>query len=197
MVLAVGNPFGLSHTVTFGIVSAKGRADVGIVDYEDFIQTDAAINEGNSGGALIDAEGKLLGINAATFSRSREFTGIGLATPADLAMSVARDLAKYGKVIRGWVGLEVQTIFMTGSDAPSLLVTGTHPQGPAARSGVREGDIITHIDREPVGDGQATMHQIAMLRPGEDVALSLLRDSVEMDIRVTVAAKPQVATADS
>lgn len=190
VVLAIGNPYGFGHSVSQGIISALGRYGLRLSTYEDFIQTDAAINEGNSGGALIDTEGRLLGINAATFSRSREFTGIGLATPADLAMGVTRDLVAYGKVIRGWMGLEVQTIYLTGSEAPSLLVTGTHPQGPAARSGVREGDIITHIDMEPVIDGQSAMNQIALLKPGDTVELSVLRGEEELNLNVTVATRP-------
>jgi serine protease DegS len=194
VVLAIGNPYGFGHSVSQGIISALGRYGLRLSTYEDFIQTDAAINEGNSGGALIDTEGRLLGINTATFSRSREFTGIGLATPADLAMGVAQELVAYGRVIRGWMGLEVQTIFMTGSSSPSLLVTGTHPQGPAARNGIREGDIITHIDMEPVVDGRITMNQIAMLRPGDAVELSLLRGSDEIQVSVVVGSRP---TADS
>ncbi|MDJ0877008.1 MAG: trypsin-like peptidase domain-containing protein [Halieaceae bacterium] len=190
VVLAIGNPYGFGHSVSQGIVSALGRYGLRLSTYEDFIQTDAAINEGNSGGALIDTEGRLLGINAATFSRSREFTGIGLATPADLAMGVAQDLVAYGRVIRGWMGLDVQNIFMTGSDTPSLLVTGTHPDGPAARNGIREGDIITHIDMEPVVDGRITMTQIALLRPGDEVELSLLRGAAEVNVNVVVGSRP-------
>ncbi len=190
VVLAIGNPYGFGHSVSQGIVSALGRYGLRLSTYEDFIQTDAAINEGNSGGALIDTEGRLLGINAATFSRSREFTGIGLATPADLAMGVAQDLVAYGRVIRGWMGLDVQNIFMTGSDTPSLLVTGTHPDGPAARNGIREGDIITHIDMEPVVDGRLTMTQIALLRPGDAVELSLLRGVEEINLNVIVGSRP-------
>jgi serine protease DegS len=197
VVLAIGNPYGFGHSVSQGIISALGRYGLRLSTYEDFIQTDAAINEGNSGGALIDTQGRLLGINAATFSRSREFTGIGLATPADLAMGVTQDLAAYGKVIRGWMGLEVQTIFMTGAESPSLLVTGTHPQGPAARSGVREGDVITHIDMEPVIDGQVTMNQIALLRPGDAVELNLLRGSEEIHLNVIVASRPVQQSAGS
>ena len=190
VVLAIGNPYGFGHSVSQGIISALGRYGLRLSTYEDFIQTDAAINEGNSGGALIDTEGRLLGINAATFSRNREFTGIGLATPADLAMGVTRDLVTYGKVIRGWMGLEVQTIYLTGSESPSLLVTGTHPQGPAAKGGIREGDIITHIDMEPVVDGQSTMNQIALLKPGDAVELNLLRRDEEITLNVIVGSQP-------
>ena len=190
VVLAIGNPYGFGHSVSQGIISGLGRYGLRLSTYEDFIQTDAAINQGNSGGALIDAEGRLLGINTATFSRSREFTGIGLATPADLAMGVAQDLAVYGRVIRGWMGLEVQTIYMTGASSPSLLVTGTHPEGPAAKNGIREGDIITHIDMEPVVDGQITMNQISLLRPGDAVELSLLRGDEEIQVSVVVGSRP-------
>jgi len=191
VVLAIGNPYGFGHSVSQGIISALGRYGLRLSTYEDFIQTDAAINEGNSGGALIDSEGRLLGINAATFSRSREFTGIGLATPVDLALGVTEDIVAYGKVIRGWMGLSVQTIFMTGSDNPSLLVTGLDPLGPAARSGVREGDIITHIDMEPVQDGRSTMNQIALLRPGDAVDLTLRRGDEDVRLNVVVGTKPQ------
>ncbi len=191
VVLAIGNPYGFGHSVSQGIISALGRYGLQLSTYEDFIQTDAAINEGNSGGALIDADGRLLGINAATFSRSREFTGIGLATPVDIALGVTEDLVAYGKVIRGWMGLEVQTIFMTGSDTPSLLVTGADPRGPAARNGIREGDIITHINRQPVLDGRTTMNQIATLRPGDAVALTLRRGSDAIELELMVGARPQ------
>ena len=197
VVLAIGNPYGFGHSVSQGIISALGRYGLRLSTYEDFIQTDAAINEGNSGGALIDTEGRLLGINAATFSRSRDFTGIGLATPADLAMGVTKDLVAYGKVIRGWMGLEVQTIYLTGSESPSLLVTGTHPEGPAARGGIREGDIITHIDMEPVLDGQATMNQIAMLKPGDAVELSLLRGEDLVSLNIIVGSQPVTRGAGS
>ncbi len=110
MVLAVGNPFGLSQTVTMGIISAIGRANVGIVDYEDFIQTDAAINPGNSGGALVNLKGELIGINTAIFSQSGGYIGIGFAIPSTMAKSVMQSLIKHGKVIRGWVGVSIQDV---------------------------------------------------------------------------------------
>ena len=109
-VLAIGNPFGLDHTVTMGIVSAKGRANVGITDYEDFIQTDAAINPGNSGGALINLKGELVGVNTAILSRSGGYQGIGFAIPSNMAKAVMESLVKYGKVIRGWLGISVQNL---------------------------------------------------------------------------------------
>jgi serine protease DegS len=192
IVLAIGNPYGFGHTVTQGIISALGRYGLNLSTYEDFIQTDAAINQGNSGGALIDTEGRLLGINAATFSRRGESTGIGLATPADLAMGVTQDLVNYGKVIRGWMGLEVQTISGPGLQRQSLRVTGTHPRGPAAKTGIKEGDIITHIDMQPVMDGRATMHQIALLRPGDAVEISLRRGEQDLVLQVIVGIRPEL-----
>lgn len=190
IVLAIGNPYGFGHSVSQGIISALGRYGLNLSTYEDFIQTDAAINQGNSGGALIDAQGKLLGINAATYSRSGESTGIGLAIPIDLVMGVTQDLLNYGKVIRGWMGLEVQTVFLSDQPAPSLLVTGTHPQGPAARAGMLPGDIITHINMRPVSDGRATMHQIALLRPGDAVELNLQRAGESQLVQVIVGVRP-------
>jgi serine protease DegS len=190
-VLAIGNPYGFGHSVSQGIVSAVGRYGLNLSTYEDFIQTDAAINQGNSGGALIDTKGRLLGINAAIYSASGESTGIGLATPADLALGVTQDLVNFGKVIRGWMGLEVQAVFIQGQLRPSLLVTGTHPQGPAARSGISTGDVITHINMQPVADGQATMHQIALLRPGDVVEVSLRRETEELNLQVIVGIRPE------
>ena len=191
IVLALGNPYGFGHSVTQGIISALGRYGLNLSTYEDFIQTDAAINQGNSGGALIDTEGRLLGINAATFSRSGESTGIGLATPVDLVMGVTQDLVNYGKVIRGWMGLEVQAVFSEGQQQRSLRVTGTHPRGPAAKAGINEGDIITHIDMQPVMDGRATMHQIALLRPGDAVEISLQREQQKLVLQVIVGIRPE------
>lgn len=191
VVLAIGNPYGFGHSVSQGIISALGRYGLRLSTYEDFIQTDAAINEGNSGGALIDTEGRLLGINTATYSRSGESTGIGLATPADLAMGVAQDLVAYGTVIRGWIGLSVEMVYASGSSTPSLLVINTHPEGPAARNGIRSGDIITHIDMEPVQDVQLAMQKIALLRPGDAVDVSLQRGSENLNMRVIVSARPE------
>ena len=118
-------------------------------------------------------------------------------TALEIKPDHAKSLVNYGRVIRGWMGLEVQTIFMSGAASPSLLVTGTHPDGPAARAGIREGDIITHIDMEPVVDGQITMNQIALLRPGDAVELSLLRDNEDITVNVIVGSRPVAESAGS
>ena len=190
IVLAIGNPYGFGHSVSQGIISALGRHGLNLSTYEDFIQTDAAINQGNSGGALIDTGGRLLGINTAIFSRSGEYTGIGLATPVDLVMDVSRDVINYGKVIRGWMGLEAQALSTPGRTGQALLVTGLHPRGPAARAGIRQGDAITHIDRQPVVNGRATMRRIASLRPGTAVSVSLQRNGEEIIVQVVVGERP-------
>ena len=139
-VIAIGNPFGLSHTVTFGIVSAKGRTGMGIAEYEDFIQTDAAINPGNSGGPLVDLEGKIVGVNTAIFSRSGGYQGIGFAVPINMARRVMNELIENGQVSRGWLGVGIQDMTPELAKAFGLdkakgsLVTGVMPGTPAELS---------------------------------------------------------------
>ena len=158
VVLAIGNPYGFGHSVSQGIVSALGRYGLNLSTYEDFIQTDAAINQGNSGGALIDTQGRLLGINTAIYSQTNKSNGIGLTIPSDLAISVMQDLRRYGKVIRGWMGLEVQQVLLAGNQSPhALRVSATYPAGPADKAGILPGDLITHIDMQAVRDGQFAM----------------------------------------
>src|SRR6266704_6755085 len=150
IVLAVGNPFGLRQTVTMGIISAVGRGGMGIVDYENFIQTDAAINIGNSGGALVDTEGRLLGINTAIFSRSGGNQGIGFAIPASLARDVMQSLREKGRVVRGYIVASVQTLTPALADAMKLkgqltgaLVSEVSLKSPAEKAGIKTGDVIT------------------------------------------------------
>lgn len=195
VVLAIGNPFGFGHSVSQGIISALGRYGLNLSRYEDFIQTDAAINLGNSGGALIDAEGRLLGINTATWRRGAsgdQALGIGLATPADLALDVVQDLLRYGKVIRGWMGLEVRVLSESPLQAgpQQLEVVAIEPSGPAARAGVKLGDIIVEIDRRSVLNGRETMHQIAMLRPGDKIAMRVQRNTTLIDMDAVVGVRP-------
>src|SRR5213595_2396440 len=160
IVLAIGNPFGLRQTVTMGIISAVGRGGIGIVDYENFIQTDAAINMGNSGGALVDTEGRLLGINTAIFSRSGGNQGIGFAIPANLAREVMRSLREKGRVVRGYIGASVQTLTPELADAFKLkkatgaLVGEVSPKSPAEKAGIKTGDVITSVDGKKIGDSR-------------------------------------------
>ncbi len=190
VVLAIGNPYGFGNSVSQGIVSALGRYGLNLSTYEDYIQTDAAINQGNSGGALIDAEGRLVGINTAIYSQTGASVGIGLAIPSDLALQVMRDLVSYGKVIRGWMGLEVQPLF-SADNRQSLAVIAAAENGPAAKAGIRAGDIITHINMQAVVDGRSTMQQIALLRPGNAIEITVLREGVEINFQAVVGQRPE------
>jgi serine protease DegS len=197
VVLAIGNPYGFGQTVTQGIISATGRYGLRLSTYENFIQTDAAINPGNSGGALIDAQGKLLGINTAIYTKTGGYQGIGLATPSDLALRIMSDLIQYGKVIRGWLGIEVQAISPSLAQTYQLplnngvVITGTYKDGPADSSGLLAGDIITRINGQPVGDGHAGMNFIAATRPGETVALDVVRNGTAISLNAIVGSRPE------
>ncbi len=190
VVMAIGNPYGFGHSVSQGIISALGRYGLNLSTYEDYIQTDAAVNQGNSGGALINTRGQLIGINTAIFFRSGDSVGIGLAIPNDLAMQVSRDLQAYGRVIRGWVGLEVQPLY-GANNRQSLQVIATAPGSPAAKAGIQNGDIITHINMQAVVDGRSTMQQIALLRPGNAIDVTLLRSGEEMNLQAVVGQRPE------
>lgn len=200
VVLAIGNPLGFGHSVTQGIVSALGRYGLQPNAYEDYIQTDASIHLGNSGGALIDTRGRLLGINTLIYTGNGEgqntATGIGisLATPVNLAVFVMQDLIDYGEVIRGWLGVSVEPIGIkldNGNIAQALAVLEVAANGPARKAGVMPGDLITHINDEPVKDGRLIMHRIALLRPGDSVDISLLRGREKMELRAVVSALSQ------
>ncbi|KAA1192775.1 PDZ domain-containing protein [Pseudohalioglobus sediminis] len=202
VVLAIGNPLGFGHTVTQGIVSALGRYGLQLNTYEDYIQTDAIIHQGNSGGALIDTRGKLLGINTLIYTASNQDgtspTGIGisLAIPINLASYVMRDLIEYGEVIRGWLGVSVEPVRMTtGGQQQALLVVAMAENSPAKRAGVETGDLITHIDGEAVLDGRQTMHQIARLRPGDAISVTVLRDQQSLELRAVVGVQGQSSPA--
>ena len=158
LVIAVGNPYGLSHTVTMGIVSAVGRANVGIADYEDFIQTDAAINPGNSGGALVNTRGELVGINTAIFSTSGGYQGIGFAIPSNMAKNVMNSLIKHGKVVRGWLGVTIQDLTPELSKhfdikaEKGVLISDVVEDSPAEKAGLKRGDLIIKYDEREVKD---------------------------------------------
>ncbi|HEX8476051.1 MAG TPA: DegQ family serine endoprotease [Pyrinomonadaceae bacterium] len=198
--LAVGNPLGIGQTVTSGIISAKGRS-TGLSDgsFEDFLQTDAAINRGNSGGALVNTSGELIGINSQILSPSGGNIGIGFAIPANMAKSVMEQLVKTGKVRRGMLGVQIQQI--TSDLAAGLglkevrgaLVSTVQPGSPAERAGVRRGDVIVSLNGAPVADSNSLRNQVARTQPGTEVALTVLRDGREQQLRVTLAELPSRA----
>jgi len=195
-VIAIGNPFGLNQTVTSGIVSATGRANVGIADYEDFIQTDAAINPGNSGGALVNAKGELIGINTAIFSTSGGYQGIGFAIPSNMAKVVMESLVKKGKVIRGWLGVSIQTITpelakqFDLKDEKGVLVGDVVEDSPAEKAGIQRGDVIIEFEGKEVNDPSSLRNMVASTSPGKEVGIKLLRDGKAKTVNVTIAELP-------
>ena len=197
VVLAIGNPFGVGQTVTQGIVSAMGRQGLGINAFEDFIQTDAAINPGNSGGALVDVAGNLVGVNSAIYSRSGGNQGIGFAIPASLAKTVMQAIIKDGKVVRGWLGIEVRTLneplaAKIGSRVKKgVAVAGVVRGGPAHKGGMEPGDIMVSINGEAVNDAQAAINRIAALKPGSDMRTVVMRNNQEVALRVRIGERPR------
>jgi serine protease Do len=189
-VIAIGNPFGLGHTVTTGVVSAVSRSlETDDRVYQDFIQTDASINPGNSGGPLLDARGRLVGINAAIRPNAQ---GIGFAIPADRALTVARDLVDFGQVRIAWLGLDVEEVRIArgGRRAAALRVHRVHPGGPASTQGVEEGDFLVSVDSRSV-QGRADLNAyLASVEPGEAVALTLHRDDRPIQATLPTGAVP-------
>ena len=196
VVLAIGNPFGVGQTVTMGIVSALGRSQLGVSAFENFVQTDAAINPGNSGGALIDIQGNLIGINTVIFSRSGGSQGIGFAIPAETVRQVMDQLIAYGKVVRGWLGVETQDLTRTLAEsfgigpAGGALIAGVVRGGPAEEGGIRPGDVVVAIEGKPVGDSSALLNAVAALKPGSSAAVTLVRERKELKVTVKVGTRP-------
>ncbi|MCA8899832.1 MAG: Do family serine endopeptidase [Hyphomonas sp.] len=202
LVLAIGNPFGVGQTVTSGIVSATARTDVGINDYSFFIQTDAAVNPGNSGGALIDTKGQLLGVNTAIYSRGGGSNGIGFAIPAEMVKRVVDAAMNEGTFVRPWLGLAAQTVSYDMAKAQGLsrpvgvMVTEVYDDGPADRAGLRRGDLITAIDGREVFDEKGLKFLAAVRNPGETAQLNVLRGGRNQAIGVRVAPPPGATEAD-
>ena len=196
IVLAVGNPFGVGQTVTTGIVSATGRGNLGIEDYEDFIQTDAAINPGNSGGALVDVEGRLIGINTAIFSRTGGNQGIGFAIPSDLARNVMDSLISYGSVARGYLGVMIQDVTpalakeFNLKDTSGALVGDVEAKGPAAKAGLKDGDVVLEYNGKNVVDSRRLRLAVGETKPGTTVPIKICRNGDTKTLDVTVQSLP-------
>ncbi len=201
IVIAVGNPFGFNQTVTSGIVSAKGRTNVGIIDYEDFIQTDAAINPGNSGGPLVNIEGEVVGITTAIASRSGGYQGIGFAIPSNSAKLIMDDLVKTGKVRRGLLGVNIQDV--TDSLAKSFgrtgsggaLVSQVIEGGPADKAGIKAGDIILKFNGEPVTGAAQLKNLVGKEKPGSTAKLTVFRNKETLDVTAHITERTKEAIA--
>jgi len=197
LVLAFGSPFGLSSTVTLGIISALGRGNVGIADYEDFIQTDAAINPGNSGGALVNMNGDLIGINTAIFSRTGGSEGIGFAIPSSIALDIVESLQKTGKVVRGWMGVAIQEItpalaksFKLPEQRKGVLVSDVNENGPSYEAGIKRGDVVVAFNGKDVQSVSQLRNLVARTMVGRDAQVKILRDGKEQTLNVKVAERP-------
>jgi len=197
IVFAIGNPFGLNQTVTMGMISAVGRANVGIADYEDFIQTDAAINPGNSGGALINARGELIGINTAILSRTGGYQGIGFAVPSTMARQVMDSLVKYKKVVRGWLGVSIQEVTSDLAeefgvkDLKGALVSGIIKGSPAEKAAIKQGDVILQYNGKVVEDTGHLRNMVSQTPIGTKVHVKLLRQKKEVEVDVVIAELPK------
>ena len=197
-VLAIGNPLGLQQTVTHGIVSAIDRKQLGVATFENFIQTDAAINEGNSGGALINAAGELVGINTAVIAKNMDATGvegIGFAIPVNLARGVMRDIIAHGHVVRGWSGIIAddfsdEQAAEYGLARGGVVITNLYANGPAANAGLRVGDILLAIDGRSLRNAQDAMAQLATHKPGGTVQLRVQRGAEVQELQCKVVERP-------
>jgi len=196
VVLAIGNAFGMGQTVTQGIVSATRRRGFNIADFENFIQTDAAINPGNSGGALIDVHGNLLGINTANLDQNGYAGGIGFAIPADTAIQTLNDIVEFGRVVRGWLGVEAQSLSPQLAQSFKLrstngvLITHVYSGGPADKAGLRPGDVITRINNQMVGDGRWGQQEIGESRPGDKVSIEIVRQGKLQVMEAVLGSEP-------
>ncbi len=197
VVLAIGNPYGLSQTVTQGIVSATGRGLLGLTTFENFIQTDAAINTGNSGGALVNTRGELVGINTAVLAQDIATEGISFAIPVNLVRGVVRELKEHGRVIRGWLGMEpgdltpVELAELGLEGSGGILLERIHEGSPASRAGLRRGDVLVAIDGAPIGNTQQALLRVAGVKPGTLLAITGIRDGKRFQTEAVVGERPQ------
>lgn len=198
VVLAIGNPFGVGQTVTQGIISATGRTGLGINTYEDFIQTDAAINPGNSGGALIDVAGNLIGVNTAIFSRTGGSLGIGFAIPAQICQQVLDSILQEGRVVRGWLGIEVRGLNQTNplntESNAGVQVMGVLKNGPADQAGIRKGDIILSINDQAFENSNQLISYVGRQKPNSEVPAVILRADKKLNITIKIAERPESTT---
>jgi len=198
VVLAIGNALGLNNSVTLGIVSGLGRSDLNIATVEEFIQTDAAINAGNSGGALINANGEIVGINSSTINQRSGAQGIGFAIPVAIARRVLADIIEFGSVRRGWLGAEVSDIQLNnllrrgGPPQAGVEITEVMPFSPAWENGLQPGDLISHADGAPVGSARALLLKIAESAPGTVLTLTITRNGQPLDVKIKLIQQPPV-----
>jgi serine protease DegS len=196
VVLAIGNPLGLSQTVTAGIVSATGRADLGVATFEDFIQTDAAINTGNSGGALVNTRGELIGINTAVLGRNFDAEGIGIAIPVDMVRGVMGEILTHGRVTRGWLGLVLEDVpeeyaRYEGLAHGGVVISNFYRGSPALQAGLARGDVIETFEGTPVRSARDTLARIASRKPGDAVTLAGMRAQQRFSVKLEVVETPQ------
>lgn len=197
VVLAIGNPYGVGQTVTMGIVSAVGRTNLGDNGFQSFIQTDAAVNPGNSGGALIDVHGNLLGINTAIYSQNGGSVGIGFAIPIASARQVMESIISQGQVVRGWIGVELQEITPELADSLGLkmasgaIIAGVVRDGPAFRAGIKPIDILVDVEGKAVHSTNDMLNLVSQLKPGSNAKIKILRNNTEMVLHVVIGKRPQ------
>lgn len=196
-VLAIGNPFGFGQSVTAGILSGKGRYGLNLNTYENFLQTDAAINIGSSGGALVNQYGDIIGINAALYSQSGGSQGIGLAIPIEIATKVLKDIIQHGQVVRGWLGLEVAQItpeiaaYFRLPVNEGIIISNVYTSSPAAIAGLRVGDILEQIGKTDIKNGHTGLLEVANLEPGEIINIQVLRKQQHLTLKVKVGIRPK------
>ncbi len=196
VVLAIGNPFGVGQSVTMGIIGALGRTKVGINTFENFIQTDAAVNPGNSGGALTDTQGNLIGINTAIYSRSGGSLGIGFAIPVHIAKTIMEQIIQTGGVVRGWLGISMQDMTKELADSFNLnsttgaLIASVLKDGPADRAGVKPGDIMIAIEDKPIHNTSELLNKVAALSPGKTITVTIQRGGKQKAVQIEVGTRP-------